>query len=244
MNKVYLGETEVANTGSGGAGGGISYDELNASLSAYTYNKAHIDASFAAIPSGGGGGGSFDPTDINSSISDISTRVGTIESNYLDSDDISTFKPIVYTDLSTYENNVSEGTIDQDTMYVITDLADSDELSTLVTVDDLSTYKATILHDVSTTADTTIANANSSINSIKNTAISAVQSQQTTSVNAVNTAKNNANTSIGNAKTSALNDISTLAAEKIAAMTTFLVMSESDYEQITPDASTIYFITD
>ena len=113
MNKVYLGETEVANTGSGGAGGGISYDELNASLSAYTYNKAHIDASFAAIPSGGGGGGdSFDPTDINSSISDISTRVGTIESNYLDSDDISTFKPIVYTDLSTYENNVSEGTID------------------------------------------------------------------------------------------------------------------------------------
>ena len=244
MNKVYLGETEVANTGSGGAGGGISYDELNASLSAYTYNKAHIDASFAAIPSGGGGGGSFDPTDINSSISDISTRVGTIESNYLDSDDISTFKPIVYTDLSTYENNVSEGTIDQDTMYVITDLADSDELSTLVTVDDLSTYKATILHDVSTTADTTIANANSSINSIKNTAISAVQSQQTTSVNAVNTAKNNANTSIGNAKTSALNDISTLAAEKIAAMTSFLVMSESDYEQITPDASTIYFITD
>ncbi len=242
MNKVYLGETEVANTGSGGEGGGISYDELNASLNAYTYNKAHIDASFAAIP-GGGGGGSFDPTDINSSISDISTRVGTIESNYLDSDDISTFKPIVYTDLSTYENNVSEGTIDQDTMYVITDLADSDELSTLVTVDDLSTYKATILHDVSTTADTTIANANSSINSIKNTAISAVQSQQTTSVNAVNTAKNNANTSIGNAKTSALDDISTLAAEKIAAMPTFLVMSESDYEQITPNSSTIYFLT-
>lgn len=241
MNKVYLGETEVANTGSGGEGGGISYEELNASLNAYTYNKAHIDASFAAIPSGGGG--SFDPTDINSSISDISTRVGTIESNYLDSDDISTFKPIVYTDLSTYENNVSEGTIDQDTMYVITDLAGSDELSSLVTVDDLSRYKQQILDDVSTTADTTIANANSSINSIKTSAISAVQNQQYTSVNAVNTAKNNANTSIGNAKTSALDDISTMAAEKIAAMPTFLVMSESDYEQITPNSSTIYFLT-
>lgn len=123
MNRVYLGETEVANTGSGGAGGGISYDELNASLNAYTYDKAHIDASFAAIPSGGGGGGSFDPTDINSSISDISTRVGTIESNYLDSDDISTFKPIVYTTKDEYDENVSEGTIDPDTMYVITDLA-------------------------------------------------------------------------------------------------------------------------
>ena len=90
MNRVYLGETEVANTGSGGAGGGISYDELNASLNAYTYDKAHIDASFAAIPSGGGGG-SFDPTDINSSISDISTRVQTLEFNSLVSDDISTF---------------------------------------------------------------------------------------------------------------------------------------------------------
>ena len=112
----------MANTGSGGEGGGISYDELNASLNAYTYNKAHIDASFAAIP-GGGGGGSFDPTDINASINDISTRVQTIESNYLDSDDISSFKPIVYTTKDEYDENVSEGTIDPDTMYVITDLA-------------------------------------------------------------------------------------------------------------------------
>lgn len=38
-----------------------------------------LDASIRAIPSGGsGGGGSFDPTDINSSISDISTRVSVI----------------------------------------------------------------------------------------------------------------------------------------------------------------------
>lgn len=43
---------------------------------------------------GSGGGSSFDPTDINSSISDISTRVQTIESNYLDNDDISTFVDI------------------------------------------------------------------------------------------------------------------------------------------------------
>lgn len=37
------------------------------------------------------GGGSFDPTDINSSISDISTRVSVIETDYLTGDDISTF---------------------------------------------------------------------------------------------------------------------------------------------------------
>lgn len=179
----------------------------------------------ARVGSGGGGGSTPDLT------------------NYATKSDISTFKPIQYVNLSTYEENVSDGTIDQDTMYVITDLADSDELSTLVTVDDLSTYKATILSDVSTTADQTIANANTSINSIKTTAISAVQSQQTTSVNAVNTAKNNANTSIGNAKTSAISDISTFAAEKIASMPAIVVMTESDYNQITPNSSTLYFLT-
>lgn len=51
---------------------------------------------------GSGGGSAFDPTDINSSISDISTRVQTIESNYLDSDDISTFVDIDDVSVFTY----------------------------------------------------------------------------------------------------------------------------------------------
>lgn len=243
MNKVYLGETEVANTGSGGEGGGISYDELNASLNAYTYNKAHIDASFAAIP-GGGGGGSFDPTDINASINDISTRVQTIESNYLDSDDISSFKPIVYTTKDEYDENVSEGTIDPDTMYVITDLAQSDELSNIVTIDDLNAEKARINASLNESSDEVITAANSSMNywkttnvsqcqsqcnSAKNSAVNAVQNQQTTSVNAVNTAKN-----------SAISEIDT----KMAEMKSFEVMTEAEYADITPDANTIYFITD
>ena len=156
------------------------------------------------------------------------------------SDDISTFKPIEYTNLSTYEDKVSEGTIDQDTMYVITDLASSDELSTLVTIDDLSMYKQTILDDVSTTADQTIANASTQINSIKTTAISAVQSQQTTSVNAVSSQQTTSVNAVNTAKNTALDDISTAMAQ----MKQFEVMTEAEYALITPDANTIYFITD
>ena len=264
MNKIYLGGTEVANVGSGGGGDMTNYydkshidasfnyvdeaiedigddlDHLNSSKveSSSVYLKEHIDASYGiidaslksfdasikAFASSGGGGGDM--------------------SNYATKDDISTFKPIVYTNLSTYEEDVSNGDIDEDAMYVITDLASSDDLAKLVTIDDLTPFKQQIIDDVSTTAVQTIANASTSINSIKTTAISAVQSQQTTSVNAVNTAKNNANTSIGDAKTQAISDINTAAATITANMKDFVVLTETEYGQITPDSNTIYFITD
>ena len=170
-------------------------------------------------------------------------------SNYATKDDISTFKPIVYTDLSTYEQNVSDGNIDPSAMYVITDSAQTDELSNIVTVDALNDAKAKINASLYDTADecisygntsinywktTIVNNANTSINSIKNSAVSAVQSQQTTSVNAVNTAKNNA-----------ISDISTQAATITAGMKEFVVLTENEYNAITtPDSNTIYFITD
>ena len=50
-----------------------------------------LDASIQAVAGGSGGGSSFDPTDVNSSISDISTRVNAIETDYVVSNDISTF---------------------------------------------------------------------------------------------------------------------------------------------------------
>lgn len=190
-------------------------------------NKIYIGDS--EITTGGGGGGGSTP--------DLT--------NYATKNDISTFKPVVYTNLSTYEEDVSNGDIDEDAMYVITDLASSDDLATLVTVDDLTPYKATILDDVSTTAAQTIANASTSINSIKTTAISAVQSQQTTSVNAINTAKNNANSSINTAKTNAISEISTYIDERVAEMKNFVVISDASYNELqTIDSNTIYFITD
>ena len=234
--------------GGGGGGGGITPAQLDASLKAYTYNKTWIDASIhqidVSINALEQGGGGFDPTNINASINDISTRVRTIENDYVVDDDISTFKPIVYTTKDEYDEDVSEGTIDPDTMYVITDLASTDELSNIVTIDDLNAEKARINASLNESGDEVITAANSSMNywsnqnvsqcqnqciNAKNIAISAVQTQQTTSVNAVNTAKN-----------TALDDISTAMAE----MKTFEVMTEAEYAQITPDANTIYFITD
>jgi hypothetical protein len=239
--KIYIGSDQIGSSG----GSGIDIQTLDASLKAYTYNKLQIDASFVGLDSS--------MNYIYDYAADVSARVGSGDgggsapdlTNYATKDDISTFKPIQYVNLSTYEENVSDGTIDQDTMYVITDLADSEELATLVTVDDLSTYKATILSDVSTTADQTIANASTSINSIKTTAISAVQSQQTTSVNAVNTARNNANTSINTAKTNAISDISNYIDGRVAEMKNFVVISDASYNDLqTIDPNTIYFITD
>ena len=183
-----------------------------------------FDASIKALASSGGGG-------------DMS--------NYATKSDISTFKPIVYTTKDDYDEDVSEGTIDPDTMYVITDLASTDDLATLVTIDDLTPFKQQIIDDVSTTAQATIDAANTSINSIKTSAISAVQSQQTTSVNAVNTAKNNANSSINTAKTNAINEISTYIDGRVAEMKNFVVISDASYNELqTIDSNTIYFITD
>lgn len=231
MNKIYIGDNEIT-TGSGGGG--------SADLTNY-YNKQQIDASYGVVDSslksfdasirelatsGGGGGSAPDMT------------------NYATKDDISTFKPIVYTNLSTYEDDVSNGVIDEDAMYVITDLASTDELSNIVTIDDLNAEKTRINASLNETGDEVITAANSSMNywkttnvsqcqsqctTAKNNAVSAVQSQQTTSVNAVNTAKN-----------TALDDISTAMAQ----MKDFEVMTEAEYSQITPDANTIYFITD
>lgn len=222
---------------------GDDLDHLNSSKveSSSVYLKEHIDASYGiidaslksfdasikALASSGGGGGGGDM------------------SNYATKSDISTFKPIVYTTKDDYDEDVSEGTIDPDSMYVITDLASSDDLATLVTIDDLAPFKQDILDDVSTTAAQTIANASTSINSIKTTAINAVQSQQTTSVNAVNTAKNNANTSINTAKTNAINEISTYIDGRVAEMKNFVVISDASYNELqTIDSNTIYFITD
>ena len=254
----------------GGGGGGITPAQLDASLREYTYDKAHLDASFGYVDTsikaldasalsfdasikelaqggGGGGGGGITPQQLDASLKEYTYDKAHIDASFnscATDNDISTFKPIVYTTKDDYDEDVSEGTIDPDTMYVITDLASTDELSNIVTIDDLNAEKARINASLNETGDAVITAANSSMNywstqnvsqcqsqcnSAKNTAVGAVQTQQTTSVNAVNTAKN-----------TALDDISTAMAE----MKTFEVMTEAEYAQITPSANTIYFITD
>lgn len=231
---------------------GISYNQLDASLREYTYDKAHLDASFGRVDAsivaldasalsfdasikelaqgGGGGGGGITPAQLDASLKEYTYNKAYIDSSFnacATDNDISTFKPIVYTTKDDYDEDVSEGTIDPDTMYVITDIASTDELSNMVTIDDLNAEKARINASLNETGDAVITAANSSMNywstqnvsqcqsqcnSAKNTAVSAVQSQQTTSVNAVNTAK-----------TTALDDISTAMAQ----MKDFEVMTEA-----------------
>lgn len=247
-NKIYIGTEEI-----GGSGG-------SADLTNY-YNKSHIDSSYGVIDA------SLKYLDasalaFDASIKELAARPGggggSNISKLSDLTNDCDFRPITYITKDDYDDLVEAETLDDDTMYVITDLADTDDLASLVSIEDLSTAKAQINASLSSTANTIITeantsinywrttyvtNANSSINSIKNTAISAVQNQQSTSVSAVNTAKTNANSSINSAKESALSDISTFSADKIASMPTFVVMTESDYQQITPNSSTIYFLT-
>jgi hypothetical protein len=80
--------------------GYVTYENLNTSISDFTYNKSHIDSSYGVIDASLKAFDAsikelaqnvFDPTDINSSISDISTRVSVIENDYVVADDISTF---------------------------------------------------------------------------------------------------------------------------------------------------------
>ncbi len=98
----------------------IDSAQLDVSLKEYAYSKSYVDASIQAIDASivaldasalsfdasikelaeGGGGGSFDPSDINASIGDISTRVKAIEDDYVVTNDISAF--VKENDISTY----------------------------------------------------------------------------------------------------------------------------------------------
>ena len=222
---------------------------LDGRVSALDASALSFDASIKELAQGGGGGGGggITPAQLDASLKEYTYDKAHIDTSFnacATDNDISTFRPIVYTTKDDYDEDVSEGTIDPDTMYVITDIASTDELSNIVTIDDLNAEKARINASLNETGDAVITAANSSMNywstqnvsqcqsqcnSAKNTAVSAVQTQQTTSVNAVNTAKN-----------TALDDISTAMAQ----MKDFEVMTEAEYAQITPSANTIYFITD
>ena len=67
------------------------YVALDASIQALDASALTFDASIKELAQQGGGGGSFDPTDINASIGDISTRVSVIENDYVVANDISSF---------------------------------------------------------------------------------------------------------------------------------------------------------
>lgn len=243
-------------TGGGSGGSGEAFDPADISAALDDLSERLLDTSTKL-------GALIEYTDenletIDSSLDDHEERIKVLEASTFDGsvsfsklselENDCYFKPITYITKDAYDDLVDDDEVDEDTMYVITDLASTDDLATLVSIEDLNAAKASINASLNDTANevinaantsigywkTTHVNAaNNSINSYKNSAVSAVQSQQTTSVNAVNSAK-----------TTAISDIST-AAESIAAnMKDFVVISDASYAEIqNPNANTIYFIT-
>lgn len=222
MNKIYIGDNEITTGGGGGSADLTNYynkQQIDASYGVIDSSLKSFDASIKELATSGGGGGSAPDL-----------------TNYATKSDISTFKPIVYTDMNTYEEDVSNGDIDESAMYVITDLASSEDLATLVTIDDFNAEKARINASLNETADAIISAANTSCGYWKDQNVSQCQSQCTA-------AKNSALNAVQNQQTTSINAVNSAAATRIAEMPTFLVCTESEYNNLsTKDPSTIYFI--
>lgn len=189
--------------------GYVTYENLNASIGDFTYNKSHIDSSYgvidaslkafdasikelAARPSGGGGSADlsdyYNKSHIDSSYGVIDTSLKYLDasvkelasrpgggggSNISKLSDLTNdcdFRPITYITKDDYDDLVEAETLDADTMYIITDLADTDDLASLVSIQDLNIAKAQINDSLSSTANTIITDANTSINYWKTTA--------------------------------------------------------------------------
>ncbi len=187
MNKIYIGDNEIFNGVNDSSFVDVStFDEHEKVIAtAITYIDASVKALDASINALAQGGGSFDPTDINSSISDISTRVHNIESDYVVADDLSTF--LTEDDISTF---ITQTTLDAS--YGVLD-ASVKALDASVRTLDLTNYYT--------------------------------KSQSDSSLINYTYSKSHIDASISSITPS------------------FVVMSEADYELITPNSSTLYFLT-
>lgn len=176
---------------------------------------------------------------------------------------------VIYLTKAEYDALVEDEEVDESKMYVITDLADTDDLADLVSTADIQGAIASLNSELEDTADAYYAELSadldslkSDITSAKNTAVSAVQSQQTTSVNAVNSAKNTAVSAVSSQQTTSVNAVSSQQttsvnavqaagsdalddiADAVAAMPQLAVMTEAEYQALsTVNQNTVYFIT-
>lgn len=176
---------------------------------------------------------------------------------------------VIYLTKAQYDALVENETVDESKMYVITDLADTDDLADLATNADIQSAIAGLNAELEDTADAYYAELSadleslkSDITSAKNTAVSAVQSQQTTSVNAVSSAQSTATNAVNSAKNTAVSAVQTQQTtsvdaveaagtqalsdidDAVDAMPKLAVMTEAAYNALdSVDSNTIYFIT-
>ena len=188
-----------------------------------------IDSSIIALEANSGSG-SADMSNYYTK-SHIDTSISALDAS------CRTYAPVEYTTLDDYNELVDEQTVDANKLYIITDLADADDLADYISTTDIETELNTRADSIISTADssmvfwknTRVSEADTAITSAKNTAVSAVQSARSSAVSAVESAQS-----------SAVSAVNTAA----ASIPSFVVMTESAYSQLTPDSNTIYFLTE
>ena len=159
------------------------------------------------ISSGASGGGSYDDTELREKVADLEL-----------------YKP-VYVTSEEYEAMVSAGTIDQNQMYAITDIADQNDIANFAKMGDITAALETLQSDLRSTADEYYVELSADLNSLKSeittakstavsevqsqqtTSVSAVSSQQTTSVNAVKSQQTTSVNAVNSAQTTAVNEV-------------------------------------
>ena len=172
------------------------------------------------ISSGASGGGSYDDTELREKVADLEL-----------------YKP-VYVTAEEYEAMVSAGTIDQNQMYAITDIADQNDIADLAKMADITAALETLQSDLRSTADEYYVELSADLNSLKSeittakstavsevqsqqtTSVSAVSSQQTTSVNAVKSQQNSSVNAVNSAQTTAVNAVNMMAQSGVDAQPT------------------------
>lgn len=115
--------------------------------------------------SGGGGSGSADLSNYYTK-SHIDSSISALDAS------CRTYAPVEYTTLDDYNDLVDEQTVDENKLYVITDLADADDLADFVTLSDLDAEKQNFNTSLGVIANSIISTAQSEITSAKNTAVS------------------------------------------------------------------------
>ena len=179
------------------------------------------------ISSGASGGGSYDDTELREKVADLEL-----------------YKP-VYVTAEEYEAMVSAGTIDQNQMYAITDIADQNDIADLAKMADITAALETLQSNLRSTADEYYVELSADLNSLKteittakSTAVSEVQSQQTTSVSAVSSQQTTSVNAVKSQQNSSVNAVNSAQTTAVNAVNSAKTTAETTLNNIVSDANT------
>lgn len=96
---------------------------------------------------------------------------------------VKTFAPVQYATLDEYDGYVDASTVDANKLYIITDVADTDDLAEFVSNSDLNNQLQSFNTSLGVIANSVISDANTSIGYWKNSIVSTAQSEITSAKN-------------------------------------------------------------